>query len=92
LSKVTLKGYILIPDTDLEIVKAELIVHSKLTKEEPGCIKFEVTPDVTNPNKFSVYEEFVDQIAFDSHQSRIKSSIWGKVTSQVKRHYQISSV
>jgi len=90
LSKVILKGYILVPDTDLEIVRAELIVHAKLTKEESGCLIFEVTPDIGNPNKFNVYEEFVDQIAFDKHQSRVKSSNWGKVTKQVERNYEIS--
>ncbi|WNC68799.1 antibiotic biosynthesis monooxygenase [Thalassotalea nanhaiensis] len=80
----------MIPDADLEIVKAELIVHSKLTKEEPGCLVFNVTPDDKNVNKFNVYEEFIDQIAFDNHQSRVKRSNWGKVTKRVTREYQIS--
>ncbi|WOH35933.1 antibiotic biosynthesis monooxygenase [Thalassotalea fonticola] len=89
MSKVILKGYILVSDIDLEIVKTELIVHCKLTKEEPGCLLFEVIPDANNPNLFSVYEEFVDQAAFDNHQTRVNNSNWGKVTKQVKRHYQI---
>jgi autoinducer 2-degrading protein len=81
LSKVILQGYILVPDVDSEIVKTELIVHSNLTKQEPGCLIFKVTPDIDNPNRFSVYEEFVDQAAFDLHQSRVKNSNWGKVTT-----------
>ena len=91
MSKVILQGYILVPDVDLEIVKTELVVHSKLTKQESGCLIFEVTPDIDNPNRFSVYEEFVDQAAFDLHQSRVKNSNWGKVTTQVERHYQITN-
>ena len=85
-----MQGYILVPDTDLEIVRSELVIHTKLTQAEPGCLIFKVTPDTNNPNKFVVYEEFVNQTAFDIHQSRVKKSNWGIVTNQVQRHYQIN--
>lgn len=91
MSKVILQGFILVPDADLQIVKDELVIHKKLTLEEPGCLAFEVSLDVENSNKFNVYEEFIDQAAFDNHQFRIKSSEWAKVTKQVERNYQISS-
>jgi hypothetical protein len=44
---------------------------------------FIVKPDEANPHKFSVYEEFVDQTAFDNHQARVKSSKWDEVTINV---------
>ena len=90
LSKVILQGFIVVPDAELEIIKNELVIHKKLTLEEAGCLIFTVTPDEINANKFSVYEEFINQDAFDSHQSRVQSSNWGKVTKNVERHYQIS--
>jgi len=90
LSKIILQGHIIVPDADLEIVKNALLIHTQLTKQEPGCIIFSVTIDNNNPNKFDVYEEFVDQSAFDNHQSRVKSSHWGTVTKRVQRHYHIS--
>ncbi len=90
LAKVILKGFIIVPDSDLEVLKAELIIHKELTLNEAGCLTFTVTPDEVNLNKFNVYEEFVDQAAFDNHQSRVKSSKWGNVTKNVERHYQIS--
>jgi len=90
LSKITLQGHIIVPDDDLEIVKSELLIHSKLTEQEAGCLLFSVTVDKNNPNKFDVYEEFINQAAFDIHQSRVKNSNWGKVTHRVQRHYQIS--
>lgn len=89
--KVILQGYILVPDVDLNVVITELVTHTKLTMEEVGCLTFKVTPDENNANKFSVYEEFIDQAAFDNHQVRVKSSSWGKVTRQVERHYKISN-
>jgi quinol monooxygenase YgiN len=90
LPKIILQGLIIVPDVDLDIVKSELLVHTKLTEQEAGCLLFSVTVDKNNPNKFNVYEEFVNQTAFDMHQSRVKNSNWGKVTHRVQRHYQIS--
>jgi len=91
LVKIVLQGFIVVPDSDLEVVKSELVIHKKLTLKEVGCLTFTVTPDEVNPNKFSVYEEFEDQTAFDNHQARVKSSKWGEVTKNLERHYQISN-
>ena len=91
LAKVILQGFIVVPDSDLEVVKSELVIHKRLTLKETGCLTFTVTPDEVNPHKFSVHEEFVNQAAFDNHQARVKSSKWGEVTMNVERHYQISS-
>jgi quinol monooxygenase YgiN len=90
LSKVILQGFIVVPDSDLEKVKRELVTHKRLTLEEAGCLTFTVTPDESNRNKFSVYEEFINQSAFDNHQARVKLSKWGVVTKNVERNYQIS--
>ncbi|CAE6936926.1 hypothetical protein ACOMICROBIO_FLGHMIGD_03806 [Vibrio sp. B1FLJ16] len=87
--KVTLKGYILVPESELELVKSELENHTRLTLQEPGCITFRVTESAHNPVRFDVYEEFCDEVAFDAHQKRVKESYWGKVTVNVERHYEI---
>ncbi|NNN85815.1 antibiotic biosynthesis monooxygenase [Vibrio sp. A8-1] len=89
MSKVTLKGFILVPESELEVVKIELENHKRLTLEEPGCITFKVTENSENPSRFDVYEEFIDKPAFEYHQDRVKTSHWGKVTVNVERHYEI---
>lgn len=91
LAKVVLQGFIVVPDSDLEVVKRELVTHKHLTLKEAGSLTFTVTPDEINSNKFSVYEEFINQTAFDYHQARVRSSKWGAVTKNVERHYQVSS-
>ena len=88
--KVTLKGFILVPESDLELVQAELVNHTRLTLEETGCITFSVTQNPDNPLRFDVYEEFADKEAFDLHQQRVKASHWGKVTVNVERYYEVS--
>jgi len=90
LSKIILQGYIIVPIADLDRIQIELEVHTKLTQQEKGCLCFKVTQDSTNKQRFTVYEEFINQKAFDYHQARVKNSTWGKVTKNVQRHYQIS--
>lgn len=89
MSKVILKGFIVVPESDLEIIEQELIIHSRLTRQEVGCLVFEVTRDRENHNQFNVYEEFADRVAYDAHQVRVKNSSWGRATSNVERHYEI---
>ncbi|WP_217514480.1 putative quinol monooxygenase [Vibrio metschnikovii] len=89
MSKVTLKGFILVPESDLELVKNELVNHKRLTLEEIGCITFSVTENSENPLPFDVYEEFTDKAAFEHHQKRVKASNWGKVTVNAERYYEI---
>ncbi|GAM65295.1 arginase [Vibrio ishigakensis] len=50
---------------------------------------FEVVQDDTEPRRFSVYEEFESEQAFNAHQQRVKQSEWGKDTVDVERHYTI---
>ncbi|MDY6943235.1 MAG: putative quinol monooxygenase [Pseudomonadota bacterium] len=90
MSKVTLQGYIVVSDDDLAAVQAELLKHIELTRKEEGCLVFRVTQDKENKNTFTVYEEFVNREAFESHQQRVKRSQWGEITANVERHYQIS--
>lgn len=89
MTKVILEGFIIVPEPDIDEVKRELHTHIKLTLSEKGCLTFKVAPDQSDRTKFWVYEEFVDQAAFDKHQQRVKSSRWGEVTKNVARHYNI---
>ncbi|MGP8305568.1 putative quinol monooxygenase [Vibrio sp. YIC-376] len=89
MSKVILKGYILVPESDLKPVRKELENHTRLTLQEPGCMVFRVTESAENPLRFDVYEEFSDKVAFEAHQKRVKASYWGKVTVNVERFYEV---
>ncbi len=85
MSKVILKGFIIVPAKDLSVVQEELINHKNLTHNEPGCLVFEVAQSQSNPNRFDVYEEFVNKAAFESHQQRVKNSYWGEVSVNVRK-------
>ncbi len=89
MSQVILKGFIIVPESDLAAVKKELITHKQLTLQEPGCLEFQVTENPNNPLCFDVYEVFIDKAAFESHQQRVRTSYWGEITADVERHYEI---
>ena len=90
--KVVLKGFIIVPDSDLPSVLEELPNHMTMTRREPGCLMFEVLRDSNSEHRFNVYEEFDSQASFDSHQDRAKRSKWGAVSSNVERHYTIEII
>ena len=92
MTKVILKGHIIVPDSDIAAVKKELINHIELTRQESGCLVFKVSQDSENPNRFNVYEEFTDRDSFANHQDRVRQSTWGTITVNVERHYEITDV
>lgn len=89
---IKLTGYIDVPADRLEAVSKALPCHVALTRSEPGCLSFDVTPDITVPGRFQVAELFIDQEAFDAHQRRTKSSEWASVTTDIPRTYQIEDL
>ncbi len=89
---IELSGYIDVPLDELDLVRVALQEHIRLTRLEAGCILFEVIEQPDVAGQFSVLERFVDQAAFDAHQARVKTSDWGKISSNVTRQYQIRQI
>jgi len=92
MGKVVLSGYIEVPVAELAAVTAALPEHIKQTREEAGCLFFDVHPDEAVGGKFLVYEEFVSPAAFAAHQRRVRDSAWGRITQDVVRHYQVTGL
>lgn len=86
---ITLTGRLVCADGDeAAIVLRHLERHIELTRAEPGCLQFSVER-IADPLVWAVQERFVDQAAFDSHQSRVRASEWGQATSGIKRDYVV---
>ncbi len=90
--EVSLAGTIKFSDSDLEAVLAELPRHIQLSREEPGCIEFNVTQDSSTPTLFHVAERFESNDAFTRHQLRVRASNWGTITKDAKRRYTVSGL
>lgn len=87
MSEITLTGHIVVPLSELTAIEAELPTHIRLTRDEPGCIEFNVTRDDTKPTVYHVSERFDSPEAFARHQERVRESKWGAITVNVERHY-----
>lgn len=90
--KVILKGYIVVPSEDLVAVQKELPNHIERTRQEKGCLFFDVSQDEGSINRFSVHEEFIDKKSFSDHQERVRNSKWGTVSKNIERHYHINEI
>jgi len=89
--KVYLTGYMEVPLERIAAVTAALPHHIALTRAEPGCIAFSVTPSLDDPTRFTVAETFRDQASFDAYQRRTASSAWARITEGLPRHYTITT-
>ena len=73
---------------EADIVRRHLPEHVRLTRAEPGCLSFEVTP-TDDPLTWRVEERFADRAAFDAHQRRTRTSAWGAATAAIRRNYEV---
>ncbi len=89
---IRLAGYFDVPLAQIDDMREALDLHVKLSRAEPGCLIFEVTPDPFVPGRFTVAEAFIDRAAFESHKSRTKASDWWKVSTGWPRHYSVEEV
>lgn len=87
--RVFLDGYMEVPPERRAAVTRALPDHIALTRAEPGCLAFDVTPSPDHPGRFLVSEIFANQAAFEAHQVRAKASAWAEVTAGLPRHYTI---
>jgi quinol monooxygenase YgiN len=87
---VTLDGRLICADEhEAQIVRRHLPEHIRLTRQEPGCVAFDVTP-TADPLVWTVAERFTDRTAFDAHQARTRASDWARATARIRRAYTVS--
>lgn len=70
------------------VVSTHLPRHIELTRAEPGCIRFDVTP-TGDALVWDVAELFATAEAFRAHQERVAASEWGTATAGIERKYSI---
>lgn len=89
MAKVYLDG-LLVAHSAAEHALVDLYLeeHIALTRAEPGCLKFEVTEDSKDRNKFHVSEIFETEADFDAHQVRTKNSEWGQISEPLERRFK----
>lgn len=89
---VTLSGTLTcVNEDEAARVRYALDEHIRLTRAEPGCISFNVTP-TDDPMVWAVAEKFADPAAFEAHQTRAGASDWAEQTKGIARDYTIKGM
>lgn len=89
---ITLTGQLICTNaTEADLVREHLPEHVRLTREEPGCLSFNIRP-TADPLVWQVDEAFTDRAAFETHSSRTRASAWHKATAHVKRDFRITGL
>lgn len=88
--KIRLSGYIDVPAVDLAVFKGALPAHIRLSRAEPGCEHFSISPVPGIAGRFAVEETFQSQAAFELHTARTRKSDWWQKTRHIPRNLKIT--
>ena len=89
--RIALNGFLICRSLEEADRVSELLPdHIRLTRAEPGCLRFEVFRSHADPIRFAVSEVFRDREAFEAHQARAAGTIWARATRGIPRDYTIT--
>ncbi|MSP97453.1 MAG: antibiotic biosynthesis monooxygenase [Betaproteobacteria bacterium] len=75
------------PEMREKFLAAALDDSTCSVRDEPGCLRFDVLQDNTDPNKFFFYEVFyevyLDENAFKAHQASAHYPRWRAAAAEV---------
>jgi len=60
-------------------------LHAQKSNSEPGCVRYEVLADTSDPQIICLYEVFIDEVAFRAHMVAPHYAEWMQI-SQHWRH------
>jgi len=62
---------------------AAALDDSTCSLREPGCVRFDVLQDNTDPNRFFFYEVYRDEAAYKAHQASAHYPRWRAAAAEV---------
>ena len=52
-------------------------------RDEPGCLRFDVSSFAADPNRFFLYELYADATAFEAHKASPHFAQWRQIAERV---------
>jgi len=75
---VCLAGHIDAAPKRRAIIKEALPRHIKLSRREPGCLRFDITQDEPFTGRYHLVEVYKNKAAFEAHKKRSAASDWAE--------------
>lgn len=89
---IRLRGHLVcVTAEEAAAVQAHVGLHTQLSRAEPGCLSFEVTP-TDDPLVWEVMESFRTQDDFNAHQARTRASQWFEATRGILRDFRVEDL
>lgn len=63
----------------------EVIEHdaTRSVLDEPGCMRFEVLQDASDPDTYYFFEIYADEAAFNAHRQTPHFAIWSEASKEL---------
>ena len=71
------------PEMREKFLAAALDDSTCSVRDEPGCLRFDVLQDNSDPNRFFFYEVYKDEDAFKAHQASAHYPRWRAAAAEV---------
>lgn len=71
------------PEMREKFLAAALDDSTSSRRDEPGCLRFDVLQDNTDPNRYFFYEVYRDEDAFKAHQASAHYPRWRAAATEV---------
>ena len=75
----------ILPDF-LDSYVENILAHAARSREEPGCVRYEVLRDLDDPTTFLLYEVFEDEAAYDAHAASDHHGHWMAMSKDWRVH------
>ncbi len=90
--KLIIVAKIVAKDNKLDLVKAEISKLIDVTREEEGCITYDLHQDNENPNFFLVYEIWENEILWKKHAENPNLSAFTKATEGAVAEFTVNQM
>ena len=80
-----------------DVLVAALKGNAEGSRTEPGCLKWEWSRHIKEPDRFAIYELYTDEAAFAAHKSSNHFAAWlkaidGVIAEKTAGQYQVDGV
>lgn len=92
MTKLTIVANIVAKDDNIELVKAELLKLIDITRDEEGCINYDLHQDNEHPAHFTFYENWVSRELWQTHMANTHLAAYMAATEGAVENFTLNEM